>query len=180
MQTFDQLDLTQQTKQAISDLGLSNMTEVQARTIPQLLVGRDVLGAAKTGEQLSLAVEVMPVTKDTSWRWKANAQLRRLMQCLVAGSGKTLAFLIPCVELLYRAKFMPRNGTGAIIISPTRELALQIYNVARDVVKYHTQTHGEPVCANGLSCPQLSLDAPITWACKCRACDGRRKPTLGG
>ena len=43
-----------------------------------------------------------------------------------AGSGKTLAFLIPCVELMYRAKFMPRNGTGAIVISPTRELAMQV------------------------------------------------------
>ena len=27
-----------------------HMTEVQARTIPQLLTGRDVLGAAKTGD----------------------------------------------------------------------------------------------------------------------------------
>ena len=43
-----------------------------------------------------------------------------------SGSGKTLAFLIPCVELMYRAKFMPRNGTGAIVISPTRELAMQV------------------------------------------------------
>lgn len=42
------------------------------------------------------------------------------------GSGKTLAFLIPAVELMHRAKFMPRNGTGAIIIGPTRELALQV------------------------------------------------------
>jgi ATP-dependent RNA helicase DDX18/HAS1 len=46
------------------------------------------------------------------------------------------------VELLYRAKFMPRNGTGAIVILPTRELSLQIYNVTRDVMKHHTQTHG--------------------------------------
>lgn len=45
---------------------------------------------------------------------------------------------------MYRAKFMPRNGTGAIVIAPTRELALQIYNVARDVLKHHTQTHGAP------------------------------------
>lgn len=58
------------------------------------------------------------------------------------GSGKTLAFLIPCVELLYRAKFVPRNGTGAIVISPTRELAMQIYGVARDLMKFHSQTHG--------------------------------------
>lgn len=42
------------------------------------------------------------------------------------GSGKTLAFIIPCTELLYRAKFLPRNGTGAIVISPTRELAMQV------------------------------------------------------
>jgi hypothetical protein len=27
---------------------------------------------------------------------------------------------------MYRARFMPRNGTGAIVISPTRELALQV------------------------------------------------------
>lgn len=28
------------------------------------------------------------------------------------GSGKTLAFLVPAVEMLAKAKFMPRNGTG--------------------------------------------------------------------
>lgn len=26
---------------------------------------------------------------------------------------------------------MPRNGTGAVVISPTRELAIQIYNNVR-------------------------------------------------
>ena len=63
---------------------------------------------------------------------------------LDTGSGKTLAFLIPSLELLHRAKFMPRNGTGAIVISPTRELAMQIYSVARDLMKHHSQTHGQP------------------------------------
>ncbi len=62
---------------------------------------------------------------------------------LDTGSGKTLAFLIPSLELLHRAKFMPRNGTGAIVISPTRELAMQIYSVARDLMKHHSQTHGQ-------------------------------------
>ena len=51
MQTFEQLDLTEQTRKAIADMDFSHMTEVQARTIPHLLVGRDVLGAAKTGAQ---------------------------------------------------------------------------------------------------------------------------------
>ncbi|KAL6065507.1 ATP-dependent RNA helicase ddx18, variant 2 [Balamuthia mandrillaris] len=58
------------------------------------------------------------------------------------GSGKTLAFLIPAIELLHRIQFRPRNGTGVLIISPTRELCLQIYGVARELLKYHTQTHG--------------------------------------
>ena len=58
------------------------------------------------------------------------------------GSGKTLAFLIPTIELLHSVKWAVRNGTGAVVISPTRELALQIYGVCRDLCKYHTQTHG--------------------------------------
>lgn len=59
------------------------------------------------------------------------------------GSGKTLAFVIPIVEMLYRLKFKPRNGTGAIIISPTRELALQIFGVVKELMSYgHHQTFG--------------------------------------
>ena len=58
------------------------------------------------------------------------------------GSGKTLAFLIPAVEMLHRLRFKPRNGTGAIVISPTRELALQIFGVAKDLLGNHSQTLG--------------------------------------
>lgn len=58
------------------------------------------------------------------------------------GSGKTLAFLIPAVELLYKLKFMPRNGTGVIIISPTRELSMQTFGVLKELMKYHKQTYG--------------------------------------
>jgi ATP-dependent RNA helicase DDX18/HAS1 len=64
------------------------------------------------------------------------------------GSGKTLAFLIPAVELLSKVQFKARNGTGVIVISPTRELALQIYGVAMELMEgYHNQTHG--VCIGG-------------------------------
>lgn len=47
---FATLELTGQTQHAIRDMGFVHMTEVQARTIPPLLAGRDVLGAAKTGK----------------------------------------------------------------------------------------------------------------------------------
>lgn len=58
------------------------------------------------------------------------------------GSGKTLAFLIPAIEMLQRLKFKPRNGTGAIVISPTRELALQIFGVAKELMAHQSQTLG--------------------------------------
>lgn len=62
------------TLNAIKDMEFTTMTEIQARAIPPLLEGRDLVGAAQTG------------------------------------SGKTLAFLIPAIELIYKLKFMPRNG----------------------------------------------------------------------
>ncbi|CAN1856578.1 ATP-dependent RNA helicase has1 [Linum perenne] len=58
------------------------------------------------------------------------------------GSGKTLAFLIPAVELLYNIHFAPRNGTGVVVICPTRELAIQTHKVAEDLLKCHSQTLG--------------------------------------
>lgn len=63
------------------------------------------------------------------------------------GSGKTLAFLIPAVEMLHSLKFKSRNGTGVIVVSPTRELALQIFGVARELMKHHSQTYG--ICIGG-------------------------------
>ncbi|EDQ84581.1 uncharacterized protein MONBRDRAFT_12660 [Monosiga brevicollis MX1] len=53
-----------------------------------------------------------------------------------------MAFLLPAVELMQTLKFTPRNGTGIIIISPTRELSLQTYGVVQDLLRYHPQTHG--------------------------------------
>lgn len=43
---------------------------------------------------------------------------------------------------MYKLKFMPRNGTGVIIISPTRELSMQTFGVLQELMKYHNQTYG--------------------------------------
>jgi cyclophilin family peptidyl-prolyl cis-trans isomerase len=58
------------------------------------------------------------------------------------GSGKTLAFLVPAIELLAKVKFTARNGLGAVVITPTRELALQIYQQLVELMKGHKQTYG--------------------------------------
>ncbi|CAG8326648.1 unnamed protein product [Penicillium salamii] len=106
LQEFSELNLSENTMKGIRDMGFTKMTEIQQRTIPALLAGRDVLGAAKTG------------------------------------SGKTLSFLIPAIEMLQALRFKPRNGTGVLVVSPTRELALQIFGVARELMTHHSQTFG--------------------------------------
>ncbi|KAF3976806.1 hypothetical protein ACB098_06G137700 [Castanea mollissima] len=51
------------------------------------------------------------------------------------GSGKTLAFVVPLVEILRRNKTPPKpNQVMGVIISPTRELSSQIYDVAQPFV----------------------------------------------
>ncbi|KAG8185234.1 hypothetical protein JTE90_002763 [Oedothorax gibbosus] len=55
------------------------------------------------------------------------------------GSGKTLAFLIPAIELLHKS---PVKGTGVLVISPTRELSMQTFGVAKELLAHHTMTHG--------------------------------------
>ena len=52
-------------------------------------------------------------------------------------SGKTLAFLIPLLEKLYRRQYTPSDGPGAIVLSPTRELAVQTFQVLRNIGSYH-------------------------------------------
>ncbi|XP_033002149.1 probable ATP-dependent RNA helicase DDX10 [Lacerta agilis] len=58
------------------------------------------------------------------------------------GSGKTLAFIVPALEILYRQQWTPMDGLGVLIISPTRELAYQTFEVLRKVGKNHEFSAG--------------------------------------
>ncbi|CAB3235766.1 unnamed protein product [Arctia plantaginis] len=84
-------------------------------------------------------------TTMTEIQAKAIPQLladKSLVASAKTGSGKTLAFLIPVIELIHRVEYKARNGTGAIILTPTRELAMQTYGVLTQLMKYHNQTYG--------------------------------------
>jgi len=66
----------------------------------------------------------------------------------VTGSGKTGAFIIPILErLLYRPKKVAT--TRVAILMPTRELALQCYNVATKLAAFTDITFGQAI--GGLS-----------------------------
>ncbi|KAA8496903.1 ATP-dependent RNA helicase DDX55 [Porphyridium purpureum] len=96
--------------QGLEAMGYSNMTPVQASTLPQMLAMRDVAVEAETG------------------------------------SGKTLAFLVPAFQMLLdeehtirrkrRAKDNPATDARVrvLVIEPTRELAMQVHDVARKVL----------------------------------------------
>ncbi|GMJ13717.1 hypothetical protein like AT3G18600 [Hibiscus trionum] len=102
-------------------------------------------------ESLGLSEPTFKAIKEMSFQYMTQIQARAIPPLMIGkdvlgaartGSGKTLAFLVPAVELLYNVKFTPRNGTGVIVICPTRELAIQTHAVAKDLLKYHSQTLG--------------------------------------
>ncbi|CAO3646048.1 unnamed protein product [Cunninghamella blakesleeana] len=103
---FNDLPLTEKTKEGLKKANFTQLTEIQRKAIPLALAKRDVLGAAKTG------------------------------------SGKTLSFLIPILEILYRAQWNVSDGLGALIISPTRELAVQIFEVLKKIGRTHSFSAG--------------------------------------
>ena len=56
---------------------------------------------------------------------------RDILGCAITGSGKTLSFVIPLIENLYRKAWNNTLGLGGLILTPTRELALQIFNTIK-------------------------------------------------
>ncbi|KXN84023.1 ATP-dependent RNA helicase DBP4 [Leucoagaricus sp. SymC.cos] len=107
LKLFADLPISDYTKRgSLKKAYFVEMTDIQAKSLPISLQGKDLLGAARTG------------------------------------SGKTLAFLIPVLEILYRRKWGAMDGLGALIISPTRELAVQIFEVLRSFGGYHSFSAG--------------------------------------
>lgn len=67
---------------------------------------------------------------------------RDILAAAPTGSGKTLAFLVPMLEVLWRKKWNTNDGLGALILCPTRELGIQIFEVLRSVARQHTISAG--------------------------------------
>lgn len=94
-------------------LPLASWDELGARwDVPPWLAAN--LGAARWAEPTPIQRAAVPVMLDR----------RDLLAGAPTGSGKTLAFLLPVLQLLREHQ---RHGIRAVIVSPTRELAQQIY-----------------------------------------------------
>jgi ATP-dependent RNA helicase RhlE len=88
---FDSLNIIEPILKSLKEEGYTTPTPIQAKAIPIVLEGTDLLGCAQTG------------------------------------TGKTAAFAIPILQLLSANKsFDKKRKIRSLIVTPTRELAIQI------------------------------------------------------
>lgn len=100
---------------------------------------------AKSGgfESLGLSANVFRGIKRKGYRVPTPIQ-RKTMPLILAGndvvamartgSGKTAAFLVPMIERLQQ--HVPQSGVRALILSPTRDLALQTLKFTKELGRF--------------------------------------------
>jgi len=102
---FEEMKLKPEIFRALTELGFTEATEIQEKTIPAIENGKDIVGQSQTG------------------------------------SGKTAAFGIPILSHVVNGQ-----GLQAIILTPTRELCVQVNDAIRSFAKY---TGTRTVCVYG-------------------------------
>ena len=93
---FTALGLADPLLASLRDVGYESPTPIQAKTIPALLAGRDVMGQAQTG------------------------------------TGKTAAFALPLLARLH----IDRRQVQALVLTPTRELSIQVAEAIHTYAKH--------------------------------------------
>ncbi len=93
---FDELNISNEIKKAVADMGFEEASPIQEQAIPHLLEGKDIIGQSQTG------------------------------------TGKTAAFGIPILDKID----ISRTDLQAVILVPTRELAIQVADEFKKLAKY--------------------------------------------
>ncbi len=119
MQTekFGDLPISGGLRKAIQDMGFETMTPIQAKAIPLILEGRDIIGQAQTG------------------------------------TGKTLAYGLPMLDSVHPGV----RKTQAIVLCPTRELAVQVARELKKVLTYKRGVHVQPIYGGQPIGPQIQV-----------------------
>ncbi len=99
---FEDYNISEKIKKGLHHLGFRRPTDIQYKSIPNILNGEDLLAIAQTG------------------------------------TGKTAAFGIPVMELIYRERANRKKGTSlnCLVLVPTHELAIQIDGFFKKLAKY--------------------------------------------
>jgi ATP-dependent RNA helicase DeaD len=113
--TFAELGLSTPLLEALAAVGYESPSPIQARTIPALLAGSDVLGQAQTG------------------------------------TGKTAAFALPVLARLD----LKRQAPQALVLVPTRELAIQVSEAFQKYAARLPGFHVLPIYGGQSYTPQL-------------------------
>ena len=94
---FEDLGVDERILRAVTEMGFEEATPIQAKAIPEVMTGQDIIGQAQTG------------------------------------TGKTASFGIPMLQ-----KVDPKNEAcaQAIVLCPTRELAIQSADEIRKLAKF--------------------------------------------
>ncbi|XP_059615876.1 probable ATP-dependent RNA helicase DDX10 [Phlebotomus argentipes] len=85
-------------------------------------------------------------------------QGKDVLGAAVTGSGKTLAFLVPILETLFVRKWTRYDGVGAIVITPTRELAYQIFETLKRIGSHHDFSAGLIIGGKNLKFERTRMD----------------------
>ena len=136
---FSELKLTRPLLKAVEEQGYKTPSPIQAKAIPPVLAGHDLLGCAQTG------------------------------------TGKTAAFALPILQRL-AASHPSHKGVRALILTPTRELALQIDECFANYGRYLNVSHC--VVFGGVG-QQPQVDALRRGADVLTACPGRLNDLIG-
>lgn len=139
-------DIEEEESRPTGDLGeASDLPSALGVSLPNTDASPKKFAELNLSERTMKAINDMPYDTMTEIQQRAIPPAlagRDVLGAAKTGSGKTLSFLIPAIEMLHSLRFKPRNGTGVIVVSPTRELALQIFGVARELMEHHSQTYG--------------------------------------
>ena len=131
--TFAELGLNEQILAGVATLGFNAPTPVQAAAIPAVLAGKDVVASAQTGTGKTAAfmlptLQRIAVEKPGGTE-KTDAKERNAAAGRSAAAGPNASAKRNAKRGDTKRNAYPR----ALIITPTRELAAQIDNVAKSV-----------------------------------------------
>lgn len=130
MKTFRELGVSEEICRAIEELGFEHPMPVQEAVIPLLAPKKAVISEdAPAGE---VPVETEEALEGNAETAAAESEATDIIALAQTGTGKTAAFGLPLLQMID-----PKNRTiQAVVLSPTRELCLQIADDLRDFSKY--------------------------------------------